>query len=215
MKKIAVRLFYLLIGMFLFALGIVLSINANIGYAPWEVFHVGLALATGMSIGIASIVVGVVLVVIVTVCGEKIGLGTIFSMILIGVLIDVNINLKLIPLAGNLITGIGMLLLGLLSVALGTYFYIKSAFGGGPRDNIMVVMGRKTKFPVGVCRSIVELSVTVIGWVLGGMVGVGTIISVVAIGLFIQIVFAVFKFDPAMVEHETLMQTFKSLKALK
>jgi uncharacterized membrane protein YczE len=208
MQAFAFRLLILTVGTFLTAFGIVLSIKANIGYAPWEVFHVGLALTTGMSIGGASIVAGVVILVIVTVCGEKIGLGTICSMILTGVFVDLIFMLNIIPLAVNLTVGIVMLITGLFIISAGTYFYIKSALGTGPRDNLMIVLNRKTKLPVGVCRSIVELSVTLAGWLLGGMVGTGTVISVIAIGLCIQIVFAIFRFDPATVEHETLKQTF-------
>jgi len=89
---------------------------------------------------------------------------------------------------------------------------MKSAFGAGPRDNLMVVLNRKTKLPVGICRSIVELSVTLAGWMLGGMVGIGTVISIIAIGFCIQITFAIFKFNPAAVEHETLKQTFDMRK---
>jgi uncharacterized membrane protein YczE len=100
------------------------------------------------------------------------------------------------------------LIAGLFILSLGSYFYIKSAFGAGPRDNLMIVLNRKTKLPVGVCRSIVELSVTLAGWILGGMVGIGTVISVVAVGFCIQITFAAFKFDAAAVEHETLKETY-------
>ena len=119
--------------------------------------------------------------------------------------------LNIIPLAINLTVGIVMLITGLFVVSTGTYFYIKSAFGAGPRDNLMVVLNRKTRLPVGVCRSMVELSATLVGWILGGMVGIGTVISVVAIGVCIQITFAIFKFDPAAVEHETLKETFGML----
>ena len=208
MRKFSIRLLILVVGTFLTALGIVFSIKANIGYAPWEVFHVGLALTTSLSIGMTSIVAGIVIVVVVTVCGEKIGLGTICSMVLTGVFIDLIFMLNIIPLAVNFIVGIVMLISGLFIISIGTCFYMKSAFGAGPRDNLMVVLNRKTKLPVGICRCIVELSVTVVGWTLGGMVGIGTVISVIAIGLCIQISFAIFKFDPAAVEHETLKQTF-------
>ena len=212
MQKLAIRLLFLSVGTFLTALGVVLTIKANIGYAPWEVFHVGLALTTKMSIGVATIVAGVVIVVIVTVCGEKIGFGTICSMVLTGVFIDLIIRLNIIPLAANLTVGIVMLITGLFVVSAGTCFYMKSAFGAGPRDNLMVVLNKKTKLPVGICRSMVELSVTLAGWLLGGMVGIGTVISVIAIGVCIQITFAIFRFDPTAVEHETLKQTFDMLK---
>ena len=212
MKKFAGRILILLFGSFLFALGVVLTIKANIGFAPWEVFHVGLALATGMSIGFASIVAGVVIVVIVSVCGETIGFGTVFSMVMTGVFVDLIIITDTIPLAENLTIGIAILIAGLFIISAGSYFYIRSAFGVGPRDNLMVVLNRKTKLPIGVCRSIVELAVTFAGWLLGGMVGIGTVISVIAIGLCIQITFAIFKFDVAAVEHETFKQTYNYLK---
>ena len=212
MKAFAGRFVYLLIGVFFYALGIALAIRADIGYAPWEVFHAGLALATGTSIGAASIVAGLVIVAIVTACGEKIGLGTVFSMIVTGLWLDLILMLDLIPIAPNMILGILMLIAGLFVISAGSYFYIKSAFGAGPRDNLMVVLNRKTKLPIGACRSLVELSVTLAGWVLGGMVGVGTVISVAAIGLCIQITFALVKFDASAVEHETLKQTWQSLR---
>ena len=79
------RLLYMILGLILYALGIVISIKANIGYAPWEVFHVGLANTIGLSIGVAPIIAGVVIVIIVTLSGEKLGLGTISSMVLTGV----------------------------------------------------------------------------------------------------------------------------------
>ena len=211
-NNFAIRLIFLLFGTFLLAFGVVLTINANIGYAPWEVFHVGLALTTGYSIGVASIIVGAVIVVIVTVCGEKIGIGTIVSIVFTGVFIDLIMALNIIPLAANLTVAIVMLVAGLFIVSVGSYLYIMSAFGAGPRDNLMVVLNKKTKLPVGVCRSIVELSVTLAGWVLGGMVGIGTVISVFTIGLCIQITFAIFRFDVSAVEHETLIQTYNRIR---
>ena len=215
MKSITIRILLLIFGIFLYGLGIVLTLKANIGYAPWEVFHVGLSLTTGISIGTASIIVGVVIVAIVTICGEAIGLGTLFSMILTGVFIDLINMTSVIPQATNMIVGIMMLIAGLFIISIGSYFYMKTAFGAGPRDNLMVLLNRKTKLPVGVCRSAVELSVTLVGWILGGMLGIGTVISVFAIGLCIQIVFTIFRFDAAVVEHETLKQTYTSIRSLK
>ncbi len=211
MTNFLVRLLNMLIGLVLYALGIVATINANVGYAPWEVFHVGLADVTGLTLGVASIIAGIVIVIIVTAMGEKLGLGTLASMILTGVFIDIIVMLKFIPAANNFAAGIAMLTAGMFIIALGSYFYMKAAFGAGPRDNLMVVLTRKTKIPVGVCRLLVELLVTFIGWLLGGMAGIGTIISFIGIGLCVQIVFSVFKFDVTAVKHETLKETFLSM----
>ena len=212
MKQYITRIMSLIFGLFLYALGIVLTIKAYIGYSPWDVFHTGLAQKTGMSIGTASIVTGMVIVGIVLVLGEKIGLGTILNMILIGVFIDLIFLLNIISVQEKLVFGIIMLITGLFVIALGSYFYIKAAFGAGPRDSLMVVLNRKTKLPVGICRSVIELAVTIIGWFLGGMVGIGTVISAIAIGFIVQLTFAIFKFVPSAVEHETLRRTYNIIK---
>jgi uncharacterized membrane protein YczE len=215
MNNIFIRLITMTIGLFLTALGIIITIKANIGYAPWEVFHVGLSNTIGVSFGMTTIIVGIVIAVIVTLLGEKLGLGTILSMVMTGVFADIILIVNLIPVAENFVLGCIMLVSGLFIISLGTYFYIKTAYGVGPRDNLMVVMARKTKLPVGICRIIVEFIVTVIGWFLGGLVGIGTIISVVAIGFCIQLTFGLFKFDVTAVKHESLGDTCNALVGKK
>jgi len=216
-KSIAMRTFIfrfinLMFGLFLYAFGIVITLRANIGYAPWDAFHAGLSRIAGFSFGTASILVGIFVGALVMVFGEKIGLGSILNMVLIGIIIDIIMYTGIIPLSQNYAIGIAMLLVGLFIIAIGSYFYIKSGFGAGPRDALMVVLNRKTRIPVGVCRIMVELTVTIAGWALGGMVGIGTVISAVAIGFFVQLVFNVLRFQPASVQHETLRQTYESLR---
>jgi len=207
------RLLNMVIGTALVSFGIIAAIKANIGYAPWDVFHVGFSNTTGISFGMTTIIVGLVLVVIVTVLGEKFGVGTILNMVLIGVFTDIILLIDILPVANNFAVGVAMLIAGIFLVSLGSYFYIKTAWGAGPRDNLMVVLARKTKFPVGVCRFIVEFVVTLIGWMLGGMVGVGTIISVVAIGFCIQFTFWLLKFDVTAIKHQSFADTIKEIKS--
>jgi len=212
MKNIVFRVLSMLFGIFLYALGLALTMKANIGYGPWEVFHVGLANQTGLSYGIVTIIAGIVIVVIVTLLGESLGFGTIASMVVTGLLVDLIFWIDVIPVMSNMALGITMMITGLFVISIGTYFYIKSAFGVGPRDNLMVVLARKTKLPIGVCRVIVELAVTFIGWLLGGMIGVGTVLFGFGIGICVQITFAVFKFDVTGVKHESLSRTFVTIK---
>ena len=209
MKRFCVRFSQMLLGLVLYALGIIVTMKANIGYAPWEVFHAGLAKVTGLSIGVASIAAGVVIVILVTALGEKLGLGTLGSMVLTGVFMDIILWSGVIPTANSMAVGIPMLIAGLFIISIGSYFYMKSAFGVGPRDNLMVVWARKTKLPVGVCRGAVELLVTLAGWLMGGRVGVGTVVSVIAVGFCIQITFQVLRFDVKAIRHETLKETIK------
>ncbi|MCL2318504.1 MAG: hypothetical protein FWC45_00335 [Treponema sp.] len=211
MKNFYIRLLNIIIGLFLYALGIVITIRANIGYAPWDVLHIGIANTLGLSIGTISISVGLIIIVIVKIMGERLGLGTILNILLIGIFLDIILKINIIPKMNNLFFGSIMLILGLFIISLGSYFYIKSAFGAGPRDSLMVVLARKTKIPVGICRSTIELLATLGGWLLGGMVGIGTVISVIGIGFCIQLTFKILKFDVTAIRHETLSDTYTAL----
>jgi len=199
-------------GLFLFALGIVFTIRANIGYAPWDVFHAGLADTLGITLGLASILVGLALLIVVAAMKETLGLGTVFNMIFVGAFIDLILSFGIIPLAESYIAGLLMLPFGLLLISVASYFYISSAFGAGPRDSLMILLARRTGKPVGVCRAGVELTAVVIGFLLGGQVGIGTVMAAFGIGFFVQLVFRSLKFDPASVKHESLAQTFRAIK---
>ena len=203
------RITRLIFGLFLYALGIAVTIQAQVGYAPWDVLHVGLAKTMGITIGQASILVGVVLVVVALISKESVGLGTLLNMVLIGVFFDLIMSLDLIPTADQMIYGVGMLLIGLMIISFASYFYIGAGLGAGPRDSLMVVLARKTHLPIGFCRGAIEVLAVAIGWKLGGMVGIGTVIAAFAIGFCIQITFWALKFDPKKVEHKALRMLSK------
>lgn len=213
MGKIALRFSKLILGLFLYALGIVLTIQANIGYGPWEVFHVGLSAVTGLSIGGASIIVGLIIVVITVLMGERIGIGTLLNMLLIGFFLDLLLAIGLIPRIENTLVGIIVLIIGLYVISLGSYFYIGSGFGAGPRDSLMVALTRKLRWPIGLIRSLIELTATIFGWMLGGMVGIGTLISGFAIGFCVHSSFKLLKFDPTKIHHSTLNESYAEIRA--
>lgn len=213
MKRLTRRLLRLLLGLFLYALGIVMTMKADIGYAPWEVFHAGLGKTIGMSIGNVSILTGLVIVLVVFLMGEKLGLGTLLNMVLIGVFMDILLNLGLIPVMPHWLGGLLLLLAGLFVISLASYFYIGSGFGAGPRDSLMVALTRKTGLAVGLCRGTIELAAVLTGWLMGGMLGAGTVISAFAIGMCVQVTFRLLKFDPTRIQHETLAQTLKGVAA--
>ena len=211
MNPVLRRLARLMWGLFLFALGIAITLNAQIGYAPWDTFHVGLSTTIGISIGTASISVGLVIMLLTVSLREKIGLGTILNMFAIGSFLDLILALNILPVAPNLPLGIAMLILGLIIISFGSYFYMDSGFGAGPRDSLMVALTRKTRLPIGVCRAGIEGFALFLGWRLGGMVGVGTILSVFLTGFFVQWTFKLMKFDATQVQHETLGETVRAL----
>jgi len=210
-KHFCKRFASLILGLFLFALGIVMTMNANLGYAPWDVFHKGMSNILGMSIGNASILLGLVICILVAIAGEKLGAGTLLNMVLIGVFLDLILELKVIPLMKSFPSGITLMMAGLLIISLGSFFYMGSGFGAGPRDSLMVVLERKTGLPVGVCRALIESSAVLFGWLMGGPVGLGTVIAAFGIGFCIQITFSLLKFETTKIRHETLRETLRNL----
>jgi hypothetical protein len=205
----------LIIGLFIFALGVVMLMKGNVGFAPWDVLNQGLALNTGMTIGIANTVVAIVVCVIAYLLGEMVGIGSLLNMTLIGVFLDLMLAFEIVPQMNTFFSGIMMIVAGLFVISIGSYFYIGSGFGAGPRDALMVAIERKTGITVGAARVIVEGTALLSGWLLGGPVGIGTVVSAFGIGVAIQIVFKVLKFDPARVKHESVAETIDYLKAAK
>ena len=206
-----VRLLQLTWGLFLCALGTVMVINAKVGYTPWEVFHVGASKTFGISIGSASILTGAAVVFFAILLKEKLGLGTILNMVLVGLFLDMIMALNVIPVLDNFVLGISMLLLGLIVIAVGSYHYMKAGLGTGPRDSLMVAFTRRTGLPIGVCRGAIEFLAVILGWQLGGMVGVGTIVAAFTIGFWVQTIFKLFKFDATKIKHESIIYTIKLL----
>ncbi|SMP48871.1 Uncharacterized membrane protein YczE [Sphaerochaeta associata] len=211
MKAVVIRLFRLFFGLFLYAAGIVLTMQAHIGYAPWEVFHAGLAKVLGLQIGTVSILVGLVIGIAVMLFGEPLGFGTVCNMVVVGLFMNILLGSGLFAELSNPVLGVVQLIAGLFVISLASYFYISSGFGAGPRDSLMVLLSRKTKFSVGTCRGAMEVSVTLVGFLMGGLLGWGTLLSAVLIGFCIQITFKVLLFDPKKVVHEDFVSSYRKL----
>ncbi len=213
MKAVVIRLFRLFFGLFLYAVGIVLTMQAHIGYAPWEVFHAGIAKVMGVQIGTVTILVGLLIGIAVMLFGEPLGLGTVCNMVVIGLFMNILLASGLFAELSNPVLGVVQLIAGLFVISLASYFYISSGFGAGPRDSLMVLLSRKTKFSVGTCRGAIEVGVTAVGFLLGGFLGWGTLFSAVLIGFCIQITFKVLHFDPKKVAHEDFVSSYRKLGA--
>ncbi len=210
------RIVRLLFGLFLYALGLVLSIQANVGLAPWDAFSVGVSNLTGLSYGNISILTGIVILVVVAgFLKEKIGLGTVLNTLLIGIMVDMMQSIKLIPFMTNFFLGILMLLLGQVVISLASYFYIGTGLGCGPRDTLMVALGKKfPNVPIGAIRGSIEGTVLFIGFILKAKVGLGTVIAVFGISFILQYTFKFLKFDIKSVVHENIFETFVNLKSV-
>ena len=208
-------LFKLMGGFFLASLGIVFMINANLGLSPWDVLHKGITNVIPITMGQANIVVGVVVVIASVFLGVKIGIGTILNTIFIGVFIDLITMSKLIPVVHNLFIGIIMLIIGMLLLGLGTCIYLSCESGCGPRDGLMTALTKITKKPVKVVRGSIEIGALILGWILGGSVGLGTIIKELGLGYFVQMRCKVLKINIADLKHRSIVSVLKYIKESK
>ena len=170
MREYINRLFWLVAGVAVSALGITMMLQANIGLEPWSVLQQGLAQTVGITYGTASMIVGAAAIGTAVLCGESFGIGTVVDIVLCAACVDGLLWLDWIPQMHSLLPGVLMLLGGMELLALGTWMYMKSALGAGPRDALMVALAHKTGRSVGLCRASVEIVVIIIGFLLGGQV---------------------------------------------
>jgi len=212
LKQMMHRIIRLFIGVFLYAVGIVLTINANLGLAPWDVFHQGLTHLISITMGQASIAVGIILVIFNSVLGERLGWGTLCNMLFIGLFIDLIMLNHLIPICKGVIPGTIMMVLGMTFIGVASYFYIGAGLGSGPRDGLMIAITKKTSKSVRFVRNGIELTALVVGYILGGYAGVGTLIMAVTLGYIIQFVFKILRFDVSSIKHRFIDEDVKNLK---
>ena len=206
------RIGMLILGLVVSAVGIVMMLQANVGLEPWSVLQEGLSHTLGITYGTASALVGAVAIGVAVACNEHVGFGTILNIVLCAIMIDCLLALGLIPLMTSLPSGIFMLLCGLEQLAIGTWLYMRAALGSGPRDALMVALARKTGRSVGLCRAAVELLVILLGWLLGGRVGIGTVISALALGSLFNLNFALFRFKASELHQESVSETVHRLR---
>lgn len=208
MKNKVLTLIRLLIGFVFCASSTVLMLNSNLGLSPWDVFHQGVSRLAGITIGQASIIVSIIFVIIGMMLGQKIGLGTILNMIIVGKLIDVIMEMNIIPVAPNIISGVIMMMIGMLVMGFGCYLYIGCGLGCGPRDGVMMGISKNINKPIKYVRASIEITVLTFGYILGGDIGLGTMISAIGLGYSMQSMFKLLKFDAIKVKHKSLVESF-------
>jgi uncharacterized protein len=187
----------LLAGLWLFALGVVLGLRSGLGVAPWDVLHDGIRQATPLSFGAATVLVGLVLVVVALAFGVRPGPGTLVNMVAIGAFADALLDSGFVQDldARSLPVRLAAVLAGGGLVAFGSALYIGAGLGAGPRDSLMLALSARTRLPVGLIRGLLEGSVLGVGWLLGGVVGVGTVLFAFGIGPAVQLTFRVLQVD--------------------
>ena len=183
-RSIVGRWAQLLTGLLAFALSIALMIRGGLGLGPWDAFHVGLHRLTGMTVGTASIAAGFVIIAISLLLKARLGPATIANMVLIGIFTD--LALPVVPAAAGFAIGLAYHLVGIALIGLATGMYLGAGLGAGPRDGLMTALAARYGWSISRTRTGIELSVLGLGWLMGGTLGLGTILFAVAVGPSVQ-----------------------------
>jgi uncharacterized membrane protein YczE len=187
------RLPGLLAGLVAYGLGIALMVQAGLGLGPWEAFNQGIGRITGQEIGTISIVLGLPILLLWWPLGEKPGIGTLLNVVLIGT--STNLGIAVIPTAAGVPAQIVMMLAGVLTIGIGSGLYLGADLGPGPRDGLMTGLHHRFGWSIRSARTLVELSVLVAGYLLGGTIGIGTVVFALAIGPLVQLFLGIFDRD--------------------
>ena len=183
------RVAILFFGLAIFGLGDALVVQSNLGNAPWTVFAQGLSLKTGLSLGWATFVTGCFVLLIWIPLRERPGFGTLANIVIISAAIEFGVSV--FPLQETLIGGIASALIGIALVGLGSALYITCGLGPGPRDGAMTGIHQRTGVRVGRVRMGIEVTVLIVGALLGGQLGLGTALFALLIGQSVAISFGI------------------------
>ena len=183
------RVAILFFGLAIFGLGDALVVQSNLGNAPWTVFAQGLSLKTGLSLGWATFVTGCFVLLIWIPLRERPGFGTLSNIVIISAAIQFGVSV--FPLQETLIGGLASALIGIALVGLGSALYITCGLGPGPRDGAMTGIHQRTGVRVGRVRMGIEVSVLIVGALLGGKLGLGTALFALLIGQSVAISFGI------------------------
>ena len=171
---------YLVLGLILFATGETLLITANQGVSPWTVLAQGISFQTNLSIGVTTFIVSIFVLLLWYPLSQKPGLGTILNIILISIVIDLTI--PILPYPKSFSFQIIQSVVAVFVVGLGSGFYLTANLGPGPRDGLMTGLQNLTNQPIALIRTIIEVSAVGVGFYLGGIVGIGTLLFAFGIG---------------------------------
>ena len=212
--KLLLKLPSLFFGFFLFAVAILLALYSKLGMSPWDVFHMGIVNHSFLSLGQTAQVVGLCVILLSIFLGVIPGIGSILNMIFIGFFVDLVNNTGIIKTPGSLLEKILMLTAAILIMGIASFFYLQVELGAGPRDGLMEGLVIKLNKPVWLIRSIIEITVLIIGFFLGGPIGIGTLLLAVAIGPSVAFAFKLGKYDSKKAEHMNLIDLYRNIKTV-
>jgi uncharacterized membrane protein YczE len=176
-----------------FGTGVAMMVQGGLGLGPWEALNQGIARQTGLAIGTVSVLLGIPILALWWPLGERPGIGTLLNVVLVG--LSTNAALTVIPVAVEPWAQLGLMAAGVVTVGLGSGLYLGADLGPGPRDGLMTGLHHRTGWSIRRARTTIELTVLVIGWALGGTIGLGTVVFALGIGPLVQAFLKVFDRD--------------------
>lgn len=196
--------------LFLNGFGVYLTIQANIGAAPWDVLNLGLSKSLGILYGNASIAVSLTILAIDILLKEPIGIAMFIDAVVVGKAVDLFNRLQVVPPCRSLAAAVPVLFAGLLLLSYTQYAYMTASLGCGPRDTLLVGLAKRTKrLPIGAVSIALLSTATLIGWLLGGSVGIGTLLCAFGTGPVMQFAFRTVRFDATGIHHQRLRDSLR------
>ena len=189
--SLPVRVIALFAGLVVIAVAIVCLLESGFGLPPWDVFHMGIAEHTPLSLGTASVVVGLVIVAAAWAAGAPPGFGTVANAVVIGMTINLLTSLSSVNALSEseLAVRVGLVAAGVLLFGAGSALYIGAGMGAGPRDSLMLAVSRRTGWRIGLVRGAIEVTVLIAGLLLGGAAGAGTVVLALLVGPSVELSF--------------------------
>ncbi len=210
LKAILYNMLFAAVSLFVNGFGVYLTIQANIGLAPWDVLNQGLSKSLGILYGNASITVSVIILLIDVLMKEPIGIAIFIDAIVVGKSVDFCNYLGIVPKCGSVFSGILVMIAGFFVLAFTQYTYMLASLGCGPRDTLLVGLKRHLKkLPIAAVSIALLSAATIAGFLLGGSVGIGTLLSAFGCGPVMQFVFRLVRFDATEIKHQRLGESYR------
>ena len=204
-RAILLNMLIAAVSLFVNGFGVYLTIQANIGAGPWDVLNLGLSKSLGILYGTASIAVSLTILAMDIALREPIGIAMFIDSVVVGKAVDFFNWIHAVPPCRSLWTGVPVMVAGLFILAYTQYTYMIASLGCGPRDTLLVGLAKRAKrLPIGAVSVALLSTATLAGWLLGGPVGVGTLICAFATGPIMQLAFRTVRFDATGIRHQRL-----------
>ena len=202
----------IVLGLLVFSFGVHLTIFANIGLAPWDCLGMGIARHTPLNYGMSMTVMALLILGIDLLLKEKIGYGTVIDALLTGNFVQLFNDLNPFEENRSTLLGVALMLAGFVFMALGMYIYMRAEQCCGPRDSLLVGLGKRLpRLPIGIVEVLLWAAVLLTGWLLGGPVGIGTLLSTFGAGLMMQLVYSLLRFEPRNLRHQDIVTVTRQL----